>query len=43
MRAAKGEGAATPEEIAEFSEGLVCLADVYGRKQRLRTLEDSCR
>lgn len=26
MRAAKGEGAATPEEIAEFSEGLVCLA-----------------
>jgi len=26
MRAAKGEGAATIEEIAEFSEGLVCLA-----------------
>jgi error-prone DNA polymerase len=26
MRAPKGEGAATPEEIAEFSEGLICLA-----------------
>ena len=26
LRAKKGEGAATPEEIAEFSEGLVCLA-----------------
>jgi error-prone DNA polymerase len=26
MRAPKGEGAATPEELAEFSEGLVCLA-----------------
>src|SRR5690242_9123133 len=25
MRAKKGEGAATPEEFAEFSEGLVCL------------------
>src|SRR5579859_2955711 len=25
LRAKKGEGAATPEEIAEFSEGLVCL------------------
>ncbi|HTW67330.1 MAG TPA: error-prone DNA polymerase [Bryobacteraceae bacterium] len=26
MRAPKGEGAATPEEFAEFSHGLVCLA-----------------
>jgi error-prone DNA polymerase len=26
LRAKKGEGAATPEEIAEHSEGLVCLA-----------------
>jgi DNA polymerase III alpha subunit len=26
MRAKKGEGAATPEELAEFSKGLVCLA-----------------
>src|SRR6266853_6967057 len=26
MRAKKGEGAATPEEFAEFAEGLVCLA-----------------
>jgi error-prone DNA polymerase len=30
MRAAKGEGAATVEEIAEFSEGLVCLAGAEG-------------
>ena len=30
MRAAKGEGAATFEEIAEFSEGLVCLAGAEG-------------
>ncbi|MBC7926169.1 MAG: PHP domain-containing protein, partial [Bryobacteraceae bacterium] len=30
MRAAKGEGAATPEEIAEFAEGLVCLAGTNG-------------
>src|SRR6266849_2866705 len=26
LRAAKGEGAATPEEFAEFAQGLVCLA-----------------
>jgi error-prone DNA polymerase len=26
MRAKKGEGAASPEEFAEFSQGLVCLA-----------------
>ena len=26
LRAKKGEGAATPEEFAEFSQGLVCLA-----------------
>src|SRR5947209_11106325 len=26
LRAKKGEGAATPEEFAEFSEGLICLA-----------------
>ncbi len=26
MRAKKGEGAATPEEFSEFSQGLVCLA-----------------
>ncbi|HUO27885.1 MAG TPA: error-prone DNA polymerase, partial [Bryobacteraceae bacterium] len=40
MRAAKGEGAAKPEEFAEFSEGLVCLAarpdarflDLFGAK-----------
>jgi error-prone DNA polymerase len=30
LRAAKGEGAATPEEIAEFSEGLVCLGGADG-------------
>ena len=30
MRAPKGEGAATPEEIAEHSEGLVCLAGAEG-------------
>ena len=30
MRAAKGKGAATVEEIAEFSEGLVCLAGAEG-------------
>ena len=30
MRAAKGEGAATREEIAEYSEGLVCLAGAEG-------------
>jgi error-prone DNA polymerase len=30
MRAAKGEGAATPEEVAEYSEGLVCLAGGEG-------------
>ena len=40
MRAKKGEGAATPEEFAEFAEGLVCLAsrpdpkilDLFGAK-----------
>src|SRR5260370_2752994 len=40
MRAKKGEGAATPEEFAEFAEGLVCLAsradarilDLFGSK-----------
>jgi error-prone DNA polymerase len=26
LRAKKGEGAATPEEFAEFAEGLICLA-----------------
>src|SRR3954452_4315782 len=26
LRAPKGEGAAAPEEIAEFSKGLICLA-----------------
>lgn len=30
LRAAKGEGAATPEEIAEYSNGLVCLAGAEG-------------
>jgi error-prone DNA polymerase len=30
MRAAKGEGAATVEEIAEYSEGLICLAGAEG-------------
>ena len=40
MRAKKGEGAAIPEEFAEFSEGLVCLLnrcddralDLFGKK-----------
>ncbi|MGP0076006.1 MAG: DNA polymerase III subunit alpha [Bryobacteraceae bacterium] len=40
MRAKKGEGAAAPEEFAEFSQGLVCLAsrpdarflDAFGHK-----------
>jgi error-prone DNA polymerase len=30
MRAAKGEGAATPEEIAEHASGLICLAGAEG-------------
>ena len=30
LRAAKGEGAATPEEMAEHAEGLVCLAGADG-------------
>ena len=30
MRAAKGEGAATREEIAEYSAGLICLAGAEG-------------
>ena len=30
LRAAKGEGAATPEEIAEYSDGLICLAGADG-------------
>src|SRR5271166_6682734 len=40
LRAAKGEGAATPQELSEFSKGLICLAsrpdatilDTYGAK-----------
>ncbi len=40
LRAAKGEGAAAPQEFAEFSEGLLCLAsrpdprilDLFGAK-----------
>src|SRR5580700_6051829 len=40
MRAKKGEGAATPEELTEFSPGLICLAsrpdakiiDTFGAK-----------
>src|SRR6202162_5974171 len=40
LRAKKGEGAATPEELAEFSPGLICLAsrpdvkilDTFGEK-----------
>ena len=40
LRAKKGEGAATPEELAEFAKGLICLApaghlqhliDIFGR------------
>ena len=33
LRAKKGEGAATPEELAEFSKGLICLAPTapFGR------------
>ena len=30
LRAAKGQGAATPEEIAELSGGLICLAGAEG-------------
>ncbi|MBC8167806.1 MAG: error-prone DNA polymerase, partial [Bryobacteraceae bacterium] len=30
LRAAKGEGAASPEEISECSEGLICLAGAEG-------------
>ena len=30
LRARKGEGAVTPEELAEFAEGLVCLAGAKG-------------
>jgi error-prone DNA polymerase len=30
MRAPKGEGSATAQEIAEFSEGLICLAGAEG-------------
>ncbi|HLJ48673.1 MAG TPA: error-prone DNA polymerase [Bryobacteraceae bacterium] len=36
MRAKKGEGAAEPEEFAEFSEGLVCL---MGQLSQARTCE----
>ena len=44
LRAPKGEGAATLEELAEFSRGLLCitahpderLLDIYGRQQSLR-------
>src|SRR5690349_20813655 len=40
LRAPKGAGAATPEELAEFAKGLICLAmdpdehliDAFGRK-----------
>jgi error-prone DNA polymerase len=32
MRAAKGQGAATPEEFAEFAPGLVCLASRPDRR-----------
>src|SRR5690348_2452698 len=28
LRARKGEGAATPEELAEFAKGLICLAPI---------------
>ena len=39
LRAPKGEGAATPEELAEFARGLICitrhpderLLDIFGR------------
>src|SRR5437870_10109636 len=33
LRAKKGEGAATPEEIAEYAEGLVCLTPTTGNRQ----------
>ena len=41
LRAKKGEGAATPEELAEFSNGLICLAPAPAntrsrRSKRLR-------
>ncbi len=50
MRAKKGEGAATPEEFAEFSEGLVCLAsrpdakiiDLFGAKNVFVELQRHC-
>src|SRR6184192_623630 len=37
LRAKKGEGAATPEEFAEFAKGLVCLAPRAGL-ERLRDI-----
>ncbi len=30
LRAKKGEGAASPEEIAEYADGLICLAGIEG-------------
>src|SRR5713226_8024874 len=40
LRAKKGEGAATPEEFAEYAQGLVCLIPVRAAS-RLRTPEVS--
>src|SRR5579863_2621939 len=47
LRARKGEGAATLEELAEFSRGLICLtrhpderlADIFGRHQLYAELQ----
>ena len=38
MRAKKGEGAATPEEFAEFSSGLVCLTTHTDPEKLIRLL-----
>ena len=35
LRAKKGEGAATLEELAEFAKGLICLAPAFDHLQRL--------
>src|SRR5579863_10255422 len=34
LRAKKGEGAATPEELAEFAKGLICLAPAHEMLER---------
>src|SRR6266513_1936530 len=43
LRAKKGEGAATPEEFAEFAEGLICLAPADDCSRSVETSLDAAR